>query len=101
MLRTVAARGARKPGRFMQLGERTVLVALKKAISQAECYIYIEEQFLWDCEIADFIVARNQELDQKGKPKLRLIVVLAAETELKGIVGSLGELHTTCALSSS
>jgi phosphatidylserine/phosphatidylglycerophosphate/cardiolipin synthase-like enzyme len=79
----------------MQSGERTVLVALRKAISLAECYIYIEEQFLWDCEIADFIVARNQELQRQKKPKLRLIVVLAAESELAAnpVTRSLGE-HT-------
>jgi phosphatidylserine/phosphatidylglycerophosphate/cardiolipin synthase-like enzyme len=93
VLRTVASARSSKPDRFMIFGERTILCALKKAISQAECYIYIEEQFLWDCEIADFIVERNQELKNLNKPKLRLIVVLAAETELKGIVGSLGE-HT-------
>ena len=93
VLRTVASARSSKPNRFMQLGERTILAALKKAIKQAECYIYIEDQFLWDCEIADFILARNQELVAKKAKKLRLIVVLAAETELKGIVGSLGE-HT-------
>jgi phosphatidylserine/phosphatidylglycerophosphate/cardiolipin synthase-like enzyme len=93
VLRTVASARSSKPNRFMQSGEHTVLVALKKAISQAECYIYIEEQFLWDCEIADFIFARNQQLESQKKPKLRLIVVLAAETELKGIMGALGA-HT-------
>ena len=92
VLRTVASARSSKPNRFMPSGERTVLCALKKAISQAECYIYIEEQFLWYCEIADFIHDRKKELSKLSK-KLRLIVVLAAETELKGPVGLLGE-HT-------
>ena len=88
VLRTVASARSSKPNRFMEDGERTILCALQKAISQAECYIYIEEQFLWDCEIADFIAARKE----KNK-ELLLIVVLAAETELKFPVGLLGE-HT-------
>jgi phosphatidylserine/phosphatidylglycerophosphate/cardiolipin synthase-like enzyme len=79
VLRTVATAPSSDPARFMSLGERTVLCALKKAIEKAECYIYIEEQFLWDCEIADFIRARMVENDA-----LRLIVVMAAESEFPG-----------------
>jgi phosphatidylserine/phosphatidylglycerophosphate/cardiolipin synthase-like enzyme len=77
VLRTVARAPNSNRGRFMPEGERTVLCALKKAIEKAECYIYIEEQFLWDCELADLIGARMQEKDSR----LRLIVVLAAESE--------------------
>jgi len=77
VLRTVAPAPSSNRGRFMPDGERTFLVALQKAVSLAECYIYIEEQFLWDCEIADFIGDR-----MKANPDLRLIIVMAAETEL-------------------
>ncbi|HEU5391086.1 MAG TPA: phospholipase D-like domain-containing protein [Streptosporangiaceae bacterium] len=76
VLRTVAVASSRDRERFMPYGELTVLAALAKAIRNAECYIYIEEQFLWDCELADLI--GNQ---LKAKPGLRLIVVLAAESE--------------------
>jgi phosphatidylserine/phosphatidylglycerophosphate/cardiolipin synthase-like enzyme len=76
VLRTVASAPGSNRGRFMPYGERTVLCALKKAIENAECYIYIEEQFLWDCELADFIGAQMKKND-----KLRLIVVMAAESE--------------------
>jgi phosphatidylserine/phosphatidylglycerophosphate/cardiolipin synthase-like enzyme len=77
VLRTVTHVSSKFPERTMPNGERTVLCALQKAISKAEHYIYIEEQFLWDCELADFIARRMGE-----KPQLRLIVVLAAGTEL-------------------
>ena len=77
VLRTVTPVRSGFRERTMPFGERTVVCALKKAISQAECYIYIEEQFLWDCELADFIAQRMQ-----SKLSLRLIIVMAAETEL-------------------
>jgi phosphatidylserine/phosphatidylglycerophosphate/cardiolipin synthase-like enzyme len=77
VLRTVTPSRSSFRARSMPDGEYTVLCALKKAISLAECYIYIEEQFLWDCELADFIAKRMQ-----SAPNLRLIVVLAAATEL-------------------
>lgn len=76
VLRTVASASSRDPGRFMRAGEMTVLAGLAKAIRNAECYIYIEEQFLWDCELADLIAKQLED-----KPGLRLIVVLAAESE--------------------
>lgn len=77
VLRTVTEVSSKFPERTMPNGERTVLCALQNAISKAEHYIYIEEQFLWDCELADFIARRMGE-----KRQLRLIVVLAAGTEL-------------------
>jgi phosphatidylserine/phosphatidylglycerophosphate/cardiolipin synthase-like enzyme len=79
VLRTVASASSRDRGRFMPYGELTVLAGLAKAIRNAECYIYIEEQFLWDCELADLIHDQLQ-----AKPRLRLIIVLAAETEFFG-----------------
>jgi phospholipase D1/2 len=79
VLRTVAPAPSSDKQRFMPTGEMTVLAALAKAIRNAECYIYIEEQFLWDCELADLIYARLQ-----AKPTLRLIIVLAAETDMFG-----------------
>jgi phosphatidylserine/phosphatidylglycerophosphate/cardiolipin synthase-like enzyme len=82
VLRTITAVRSGFPDRFMPSGERTILYALVKAISKAECYIYIEEQFLWDGELADCIARR-----MKKKPELRLIVVLAASTELPGQYG--------------
>jgi phosphatidylserine/phosphatidylglycerophosphate/cardiolipin synthase-like enzyme len=60
----------------MPRGERTILGALTKAIGKAECYIYIEEQYLWDGELADAI---GQAMVRE--PRLRLIVVLAATTQ--------------------
>ena len=83
VLRTVTPVRSGFPERTMRFGERTVLCALQKAISKAECYIYVEEQFLWDCELADFIAQQMQ-----SKPHLRLIVVMAAETELPLQYGS-------------
>ena len=77
VLRTVATRSSSDPDRFMANGELTVLAGLAKAIRNAECYIYIEEQYLWDCELADLI---HDQL--KAKPNLRLIIVLAAESSL-------------------
>jgi len=82
VLRTVAEAPSSDRERFMPNGELTVLAGLSKAIRNAECYIYIEEQFLWDCELADLIRDQLQK-----KPGLRLIVVLAAETELKPRLG--------------
>jgi phosphatidylserine/phosphatidylglycerophosphate/cardiolipin synthase-like enzyme len=77
VLRTVAPTASSDPQRFMPTGEMTVLAGLAKAIRNAECYIYIEEQYLWDCELADLIRAQLQ-----AKPGLRLIIVLAAESSL-------------------
>jgi phosphatidylserine/phosphatidylglycerophosphate/cardiolipin synthase-like enzyme len=54
------------------------MCALKKAIEKAECYIYIEEQFLWDCELADFIASQMH----KANSNLRLIIVMTAGCEL-------------------
>jgi phosphatidylserine/phosphatidylglycerophosphate/cardiolipin synthase-like enzyme len=84
VLRTVAiastAETRRK--RFMGNGERTVLCGLRKAISKAESYIYIEEQFLWDCDLADFI--HDQ---MKNNKELKLIIVMTAGCELPGPMG--------------
>jgi PLD-like domain len=77
VLRTVASASSRDPGRFMPDGEMTVLAGLAKAIRNAEHYIYIEEQFLWDCELADLISERLA-----ANHNLHLIVVLAAESDL-------------------
>lgn len=83
VLRTVGPASAKKRVyRFLPDGETTVLAGLKKAISKAERYIYIEDQFLWDCELADRIRDRMQQ-----KPDLHLIVVIAAETEFPGRAG--------------
>ena len=62
------------------------LCALKKAIEKAKCYIYIEEQFLWDCELADFIAAKMNETGSK----LRLIIVMTAGCELPAEFGQYG-----------
>jgi phosphatidylserine/phosphatidylglycerophosphate/cardiolipin synthase-like enzyme len=88
VLRTVAPVRSGFKERYMPHGERTVLCALYKAISRAECYIYIEEQFLWDCELADFIAAR-----MKTNKALKLIVVLAAGTELPPWLGKEYSYH--------
>jgi phosphatidylserine/phosphatidylglycerophosphate/cardiolipin synthase-like enzyme len=77
VLRTVTPVRSGFQERTMPYGERTVICGLQKAISRAECYIYIEEQFLWDCELADFVAQQMQ-----SRPNLRLIVAMAAETEL-------------------
>ena len=77
VLRTVTPVRSGFPERTMPYGEYTVFCGLQKAISQAESYIYIEEQFLWDCELADFIAQRMH-----SQKTLKLIVVMAAETEL-------------------
>jgi phosphatidylserine/phosphatidylglycerophosphate/cardiolipin synthase-like enzyme len=82
VLRTVATAPNSNPHRFMREGERTVLCALRKAISNAECYIYIEEQFLWDCELADFIASALQK-----HPRLHVIVVIAAVSEAPAAFG--------------
>ena len=70
----------------MEEGERTVLCGLKKAIEKAECYIYIEEQFLWDCELADFIAKKMNE----PASKLHLIIVMTAGCELPVEFGQYG-----------
>jgi phosphatidylserine/phosphatidylglycerophosphate/cardiolipin synthase-like enzyme len=77
VLRTICPVRSGFQERTMRFGERTVLCGLRKAISLAECYIYIEEQFLWDCELADVIAEQ-----MRSKPNLALIIVMAAETEL-------------------
>ena len=82
VLRTIAPASAGNPLRFMTNGERSVLCGFKKAIEKAECYIYIEEQFLWDCELADLIGARMQ-----ANQNLRLIIVMTAGCELPWIAG--------------
>ena len=76
VLRTVATASKSDRQRFMPDGELTVLAGLAKAIRNAECYIYIEEQFLWDCELADLIGAQLE-----ANKELRLIIMLAAESE--------------------
>jgi len=81
VLRTIGAAGGANPKRFMPQGERTVMCALKKAIEQAECYIYIEEQFLWDCELADFIAEQKKKKKKENKD-LHLIIVMTAGCEL-------------------
>lgn len=88
VLRTIgeASTSEGNRGRFMPEGERTVLCALKKAIDKAECYIYIEEQFLWDCELADFIA---QKMNKQGS-QLHLIIVMTAGCELPGQFGEYG-----------
>jgi hypothetical protein len=83
VLRTVAEARTSEQLRFMPFGERTVLAALLKAISKAECYIYIEEQFFW---ISEVTLAIRAAMDVK--PTLRVIVVLAAETDMPGPLGS-------------
>ena len=83
VLRTVAPASAGNPMRFMTNGERSVLCGLKKAIEKAECYIYIEEQFLWDCELADLIGTQMR----KSNSKLRLIIVMTAGCELPWVLG--------------
>lgn len=87
VLRTVGPASTKESRRkrFMANGERTVLCGLKKAIKNAECYIYIEEQFLWDCELADFIA-----LEMKNKTNLRLIIVMTAGCELPVEFGQYG-----------
>jgi phosphatidylserine/phosphatidylglycerophosphate/cardiolipin synthase-like enzyme len=82
ILRTIAPASAGNPLRFMTNGERSVLCGFKKAIEKAECYIYIEEQFLWDCELADLIGARMQ-----ANQNLRLIIVMTAGCELPWVAG--------------
>ena len=82
VLRTIAPASAGNPMRFMTNGERSVLCGLKKAIEKAECYIYIEEQFLWDCELADLVGAQMQ-----ARPNLRLIIVMTAGCELPWVAG--------------
>jgi phosphatidylserine/phosphatidylglycerophosphate/cardiolipin synthase-like enzyme len=82
VLRTVGPAGGANPARFMPQGERTVMYALKKAIERAERYIYIEEQFLWDCELADFIKAAMEKNDN-----LHLIIVMTAGCELPARLG--------------
>lgn len=76
--RTVASASSRDPDRFMPDGELTVLAALAKAIRNADCYIYIEDQYLWDCELADLIGAQLRD-----NSDLRLIIVLAAESDIR------------------
>jgi phosphatidylserine/phosphatidylglycerophosphate/cardiolipin synthase-like enzyme len=82
VLRTVGPASGKQPQRFLQGGETTVRDALIKAISLAERYIYIEDQFLWKCELAKHIRDR-----MKKEKNLQLIIVLAAETELPGHPG--------------
>jgi phosphatidylserine/phosphatidylglycerophosphate/cardiolipin synthase-like enzyme len=88
VLRTVGPASSKERGRdrFMRDGERTVLCGLKKAIEKAECYIYIEEQFLWDCELADFIAKKMNEKNSK----LHLIIVMTAGCELPVEFGQYG-----------
>jgi phosphatidylserine/phosphatidylglycerophosphate/cardiolipin synthase-like enzyme len=84
VLRTVGEAGTRERlrKRWMADGEKTVLCGFAKAISKAECYIYIEEQFLWDCELADCIAAQ-----MKVKKDLRLIIVMTAGCEIPPKLG--------------
>jgi phosphatidylserine/phosphatidylglycerophosphate/cardiolipin synthase-like enzyme len=82
VLRTVPRAPTSYPDRYMRNGERTVLCGLAKAISRAERYIYIEDQYLWDCELADFIRKR-----MCVEEELRLIVLLPGICELPGALG--------------
>ncbi len=62
---------------FAPLGEQTLRHAYEKAIQQAEHYIYIEDQFLYHCEISDLLKRRLSEVST-----LHLIIVTAVETDL-------------------
>ncbi len=68
---------------FMPFGEQTVRQAYRKAIAQAEHYIYIEEQFPYMCDIA---IEIGKQL--KAKPDLKVIMVLASGTDIPGPLGA-------------
>ncbi len=83
VLRTVGRASPKKQQqRYMPNGEYTILLALTKAIRNAERYIYIEEQFLWDGTLAAELGAAL-----RTKTDLHLIIVLAAETDMPASLG--------------
>lgn len=63
-------------------GEQTVRLAYEKAISLAEHYIYIEDQYAWNCSLAT-------PLKDAADRGVHIIVVLAHEYETTG----LGKIH--------
>lgn len=67
---------------FTKGGEQTVHEAYVKAIQKAERYIYIEEQFPYYCDLADFIAAQL-----KAKDNLKVILVLPKGTDMPLSVG--------------
>ena len=73
VLRTLACQGVYP---FAPRGEQTARKGLERAISLAEHYIYIEEQFFWPCSVVDSLqkaIRRN--------PALKVVIVLAEELE--------------------
>jgi hypothetical protein len=90
VLRTIPPAPTNYKTRYRPNGERTVLCGLAKAISRARRYIYIEDQYLWDCELADFI-----RREMAGKKDLYLIVVVPGSREMPDHLGGLYQDHKT------
>lgn len=85
VLRTYGTNASGALFNFMPMGEQTIRQAYLKAISKAEHYIYIEEQFPYMCDIASAI--RNRMLQV---PDLKVILVLASGTDIPGALGQYG-----------
>jgi phosphatidylserine/phosphatidylglycerophosphate/cardiolipin synthase-like enzyme len=62
-------------------GETGILEAYQRAINNAECYIYFENQYFTSPEIVDSLIAR---LKDTTKSKLQLIFVLNLRPDLPG-----------------
>jgi len=79
VLRTYPAK--RRPYPFAPSGERSVARGYAKALRRARSLIYLEDQYLWSAEIADFLAAAL-----RAAPELRLIVVVPRYPDRDGIL---------------
>lgn len=80
LLRTLASGGTYP---FAPDGEQTVRLAYEKAISRAQHYVYIEDQYFWPCSV----VSSLREAAARG---VKIVLVLA-----KRFGGPLGPWHNS------
>ncbi len=92
LLRTLACR---RTYSFASKGEQTIKNAYIKAIKNAEHYIYIEDQYLWPCEIVDAL-----GLAVNNKKNLKVIIMLARDFDLGATLAAVHEEMRACAINS-
>jgi len=78
VLRTYPAKRPRLP--FAPEGERSVARAYAKALSRAQRFVYLEDQYLWSAEIAQVLVVALRRA-----PQLRLIAVVPRYPDQDGL----------------
>ena len=71
---------------FAPRGEHTVALAYEKAISKAKHYIYIEDQYFWDCSLTPLLA-------RKAREGVKIILVLAKSYDLSQVYMRIAHLE--------